>query len=53
VIKKQKIIKFFESYKTLQIKMIPYKLENSDEKIQISSLEELRKKDIWNALIMK
>ena len=31
--------------------MISYKLENSDEEIQISSLDELRKKDIWNDII--
>jgi Leucine-rich repeat (LRR) protein len=31
--------------------MISYKLENSDEKIQISSLEELRKKDFWNDIV--
>jgi Leucine-rich repeat (LRR) protein len=31
--------------------MISYKLENSNEEIQIFSLEELRKKDIWNDIV--
>jgi Leucine-rich repeat (LRR) protein len=31
--------------------MISYKLGNSDEEIQISSLDELRKKDFWNDIV--
>ena len=49
------MIKFFDNIKHTKIQitteMIHYRLENSDEKIQISSFEELWKKDFWNDIV--